>query len=266
VHKLHVALISLSPPIHTVLGTLTNKTKTSTRMMNKQILFLLLSAPAFAEAQQSQPKDTFGRRVSKTLNFLSPLQSLTIFPKEVPTTSPRDEFVPKFKAGLEAEKNARQFLAKERGFDDDDDEYVGQGWEKKSEESEKKRAEKEDQFVERAYDRAMEGFKETSSPAQVSSKGSKFQFVGVVQPPNSEKKVKWFARKRPSNSKWNVRLLHVNRETIVRDLFVNGKVDVFSKYVNSGKPRDELKEGEDPSASRRPLIEADYNIKKRSVL
>ena len=87
-----------------------------------------------------------------------------------------------------------------------------------------------------------------------------------MQPSDSAKKVKWYARKRPSNSKWNVRLLHLNKDVILRDLFMKGKIDVCAKYVNTGKPRDELKEGEDPSTPKRPLIEARYNIKKRSVL
>jgi hypothetical protein len=226
----------------------------------KQVALLLLSVPFLASAE---PKDTYmGRRVSQTLKFLSPLQSLTIFPKEIPTTTPRDDFLPKIKKGLEAEKNAREHVVKQSELNDEV-EYTGQGWEKRSEESEKTRAEMEDQYVQRAYDRAIEGFEE-AKPLKV--EGSKYQFVGVVQPRESGKKVKWYARKRPSSSKWNLRLLHVNRDVILRDLFVNGKVDVFAKYSNSGKPKDELKEGEDPSAPRRPLINAEYNIKKRSVL
>ena len=203
-----------------------------------------------------------GRRVSKTLQFLSPLQSLTLFPKEISTSTPRDEFVPKFKAGLAAEKAAREHVVKQRELSDDE-EYVGEGWEKRSEEAEKSRAERDDQFIEKSFDNAIAKFEEEPSAEM---KGSKFQFVGVVQPPNAEKKIKWYARKRPSNSKWNVRLLHVNRDVVVRDLFVNGKVDVFGKYVNTGEKLGELKEGEDPSTLRKPLIKADYSIKKRSVL
>jgi len=232
--------------------------------MNKQILLLLLSAPALVQAQKKPTDMNMGRKVSKTLKFISPLQSLTLFPKEIPTTTPREEFVPKFKAGLGAEKKAREKVLKDRELDNDA-EYVGKGWEKKSEEMETLRSEMEDQFVEKAYDEAIAGFDEVC-PAKVETSGSKLQFVGVVQPLDAEKKVQWYARKRPSNSKWNVRLLHVNRDVIVRDLFVNGKVDVFSKYANTGKPRDELNEGEDPSAPRRPLVEAEYNIKKKSLL
>lgn len=230
--------------------------------MNNQILLLVFSATAFSQAQEMN----MGRRVSKTLKFISPLQSLTLFPKEIPTTTPREEFVPKFKAGLGAEKKAREEVLKKNDLLDDP-EFVGKGWEKRSEEMESLRSEREDQFVEKSYDEAIAiaGFDEVS-PANLQTKGSNFQFVGVVQPLDAEKKVQWYARKRPSNSKWNMRLLHVDKGAIMRDMFVHKKIDVFAKYANTGKPRDAPKEGEDPSAPRRPLIEAEYNIKKRSLL
>ncbi len=211
-----------------------------------------------------------GKRVSQTLKFISPLQSLTIFPKEVEETSstPREKFLPKFKVGLEAEKKAKEFLLRRNSGFDDEDEFVGKGWEERAAERERVRAEKEDQFVEKAYDRAVAKMADDNGGPNVAGKGStsKYQFVGVIQPPGSEKKVKWYARKRPSSSKWNVRLLHANRDAIVRDLFVNGKVDVFAKYANTGKLRDVPKEGEDVPPTRRPLIQVDYNVKKRNML
>ena len=229
----------------------------------KQALFLALSAPLAVQVRSQQPNETFmGRKVSQTLKFLSPLQTLTLFPKETPAATPREIFLPKLKIGLAAEKIAREKVAKQIALDEEDD-YVGEGWETRSAESEKARAEAEDRFVERSYDRAIAGFEEVKSKK---INGSKYQFVGVVQPSDSAKKVKWYARKRPSNSKWNVRLLHLNKDVILRDLFMKGKIDVCAKYVNTGKPRDELMEGEDPSTPKRPLIEARYNIKKRSVL
>ena len=233
-------------------------------MMNKQIFFLLMTAPAFSQAQNQSKEMNMGRRVSKTLKFISPLQSLTLFPKEIPTTTPREEFVTKFKAGLGAEKKAREQILNKKDFADDP-EYVGKGWEKRSEEMERLKSEKEDRFVEKSYDEAIAGLKEVR-PESVQTKGSNLQFVGIVQPLDAENKVKWYARKRPSNSKWNMRLLHVDKGAVMRDLFVNKKIDVFAKYANTGKPRDALQEGEDPSTPRRPLIEADYNIKKRSLL
>jgi hypothetical protein len=233
----------------------------------KQQLFILLvcaSASAFVDAQ-TQAKDTLiGKRVSKTLQFLSPLQSLTIFPKDIPSSTPREQFLPKFKAGLEAEKEARERIIRQQELNDEP-EYVGKGWERKSEEKEKLRNMHEDRIIEKAYDDAIAKVEKTDSES-LNLKRSKYQFVGVVQPPNSSEKVKWYARKRPADSKWNVRLIHVNRDAVIRDLFVNGKVDVFAKYINTGKPRDAFKDGEDVSSPKRPLIEAEYSVKKRSLL
>lgn len=205
-----------------------------------------------------------GKRISKTLQFHSPLQSLTIGPKDVPLSTPRDRFIPKFKAGLEAEKKAREQIMKQRELDNDP-EYVGKGWERRSEEVEKLRSAKEDLFVEKSYDDAVANF-DVHDQTKTQQKRSKYQFVGIVQPPSSSEKVKWYARKRPADSKWNVRLIHVNRDAVIRDLFVNGEVDVFGKYVNTGKPRDPVKDGEDSSALKRPLIKAEYSVKKRSLL
>lgn len=233
--------------------------------MTRGTLITLLSLMAYAHGQ-TQPKDTYmGKRVSKTLQFHSPLNSLTIFPKDIPSSTPRDKFLPKFKAGLEAEKKAREHILKQRELGDEDPDYVGKGWERRSEEVEKLRSAREDLFVEKAYDNAIAKF-DADEQMNEQGKRSKYQFVGVVQPPSSNEKVKWYARKRPTGSKWNVRLIHVNRDAVIRDLFVNGEVDVFAKYVNTGKPRDPIKDGEDASVLRRPLIQAEYSIKKRNML
>ena len=234
--------------------------------MNKVALIILMASANISLARQQPPKEKYmGKRVSKTLRFASPLQSLTLFPKDVQTKTPRDEFLPKFKAALTAEKKAREVFSKQREVFDDNGINPGEAdWEKRVEDREKLREEREEQFVNKAVDRALSRFKETSRVMPKNQ--NKYQFVGVVQPPGSTKKVKWYARKRAEGSKWNVRLLHVNRDIIVRDMFVNGEIDLFAKYVNTGKPRDELQEGEDPRAPRRPLIEADYSVKKRTPL
>lgn len=234
--------------------------------MNKVfILIVMASASNVLARQQPSTEKVMGKRVSKTLRFASPLQTLTLFPKDVPTTTPREKFLPKFKAALSAEKKAREALAKQREFFDGNNINPGESdWDKRAEDREKVREEREEQFVSKAVDRALSRFKET--PDITSKNQNKYQFVGVVQPPGSAKKVKWYARKRAGGSKWNVRLLHVNRDVIVRDMFVSGEIDLFAKYINTGKPRDELQEGEDPKAPRRPMIEADYSIKKRTPL
>lgn len=229
------------------------------------VLWVAVVTGGFSKPQTS--KETYlGKRVSKILKFASPLQSLTLFPKEIPEKTPRDDFIPKFKAIHSAEKKARDIIAAKREASAANDEIiqVGPDWEKRAEDREKFREEMDEKLVNRAVDRALSKFK--SQPASSFENKNKFQFVGVIQPPGSRKKVKWYARKRPKYSKWNIRLLHVNKDIIVRDMFVSGEIDIFAKYVNTGKPRDELQEGEDPSAPRRPLIEADYSVKKRTPL
>lgn len=254
-------------------------------MAQLYISLLLLLSPLLAHAQKRSSSgsghgEIIGRRVTKTLQFLSPLQSLTIFPKEESSSSssnktPRDEFLPKFQAGLTAETKTKTHLAKRRELEDG---YGGAaaagintsspGWEKRMEERERQRAEKEEELVDRSWDRATAPFFEkrksgsvASTNAAAAAVASKYQFVGVIQPPDSEQKVKWYARKRPKDSKWNIRMVHVNRDAIIRDMFTSGKVDIMGKYVNTGEPLDEVKEGEVPSL--RPRIKGEYSVKPR---
>ncbi len=259
--------------------------------MSVTLLVLTAAATAVNAQRQTSGQQIMGRRVSKTLKMLSPLQSLTIFPKEKQSESDsgsdsdsapctqRDNFLPKFQAGLTAETKTRELLARRReldpNYDDDGVPLPGldEDWERKLMEKERLREEKEDGIVDRAWDRATAPFEKkenndkSSSSSSSSSSLSKYQFVGVVQPPNngSDKKVKWYARKRPSGSKWNVRMIHVNRDAIIRDMFTSGKVDIMGKYVNTGVDKSiEVKEGEQPSL--KPLIKGEYSVKPRSLL
>ena len=243
------------------------------------LVSLIVSNSVCVEAQKrsngsSSTAEIMGRRVSKTLRILSPLQSLTIFPKETEeskTTTPRDDFLPKFQAGMTAETKVKERLARRREFlssnDNDDSIGSGEGWEKRLAERERLRDEQDEEIVEGAWDRATAPFQNKGTTVSTTSTGavskSPYQFVGVIQPPNSSQKVKWYARKRPTGSKWNIRMIHVNKDAIIRDMFTNGKVDVMGKYVNTGKPFDEVKEGEKPSL--RPLIKGEYIVKPRSM-
>lgn len=210
--------------------------------------------------------EIMGRRVSKTLQILSPLQSLTFFSKETEssTTTPRDDFLPKFQTGLTAETKTKERLARRRELlSANEDIGSGEGWEKRLEERERIRDEQEAQIVDEVWDKATAPFQKKGGAGSASAPNSKYQFVGVIQPPASDQKVKWYARKRPTGSKWNIRMIHVNKDAIIRDMFTSGKVDVMGKYVNTGKPLDEMKEGENPSM--RPLIKGEYIVKPRSM-
>lgn len=234
---------------------------------NALLLHVALFSTIAVSAQKRPPTtgEIMGRRVTKTLKILSPLQSLTFFQEDetAETTTPRDDFLPKFQAGLTTETKTREQLARRREMLTNDEISAGSdGWGKEMEERERDRSEKEEEIVDKAWDHVTAPFQKTPDTSAVSSSGSKYQFVGVIQPPNSEKKVKWYARKRLTGSKWNVRMLHVNKDAIVRDMFTSGKVDIMGKYVNTGKSADEVKEGEQPSL--RPLIKGEYSVKPRT--
>lgn len=239
------------------------------------VSLIISNSVYYVDAQKRSNGSTgeiMGRRVSKTLQILSPLQSLTIFPKEIEesstTTAPRDAFLPKFQAGMTAETKMKERLARRRELlsssnDSDDTIGSGEGWEKRLAERERLRDEQDEEIVEGAWDRATALFQSTPSTSTGVVSKSPYQFVGVIQPPNNSQKVKWYARKRPTGSTWNIRMIHVNKDAIIRDMFTNGKVDVMGKYVNTGKPFDEVKEGEKPSL--RPLIKGEYVVKPRSM-
>merc|ERR1712238_213051 len=122
---------------------------------------------------------------NKILNFASPLQTFTIYPKEkvIEEKSPRERYVPKLKAGLAAERKAKIIIkAKEQYNMDNDDDYIGEGWDKKS--AQKYKEEENDLKLERAFDRAVAPFSKsrifTSIKKNTPSKKSSLQFVGLV--------------------------------------------------------------------------------------
>lgn len=66
------------------------------------------------------------------------------------------------------------------------------------------------------------------------SNEQKYQFVGVIEEADdkasSEAAISWYARPKPKNARWSMRLIHVNREAVLKDLFDQGKLDVYGKY------------------------------------
>ena len=81
-----------------------------------------------------------------------------------------------------------------------------------------------------------------------------YQFVGVVKR-RSDKPISWYARKKPADAKWSVRLVHVNQDAIIKDLFNRGKIDIFAKYKNTGKVDEE---------TNVPVITSKYEVRERS--
>jgi hypothetical protein len=227
----------------------------------------------------------------RTLQFASPLQTLTLFPKSsdddtsVEVKTPRQAFLPKFAAGLSAERRVKERIAAQRKQqlmeenammeDDDGGAAYSSEWDKQSEEAERQGMLMEELRMERAHDRAVAKVERASSETAMAcsignKKKSKFQFVGVIK---GNDEIEWFAQKKKNPNSWNVRLVHVNKDALIRDLFVRGKVDIYGKYVNTGKLADPIPEteaGEEQSSASnklrigRPLIEAQYSVRERS--
>jgi hypothetical protein len=194
---------------------------------------------------------------AKMLRFASPLQSLTIPDPEVKEvlTTKRARFLPRFKAGLQAEVDARRELAAKRTSEIQDAATSGSDWAQKALESDRARRAKEDGVAEQAFDKAVSQFDKKSKKGPKAGKSSNnYQFVGVVNR-KGDKPITWYARPKPSDSKWSVRLLHVNQDAIIKDLFNRGKIDIFAKYKNTGSTDEETKA---------PIVTSNYQVKERS--
>ena len=220
------------------------------------------------------------------LQFTSPIQSYTIFDKSVLSStdyaSPRRKFLPRFRAGLMAERSTKQELMDEqrRGIGHDEDTDVSSGsWAEASAAADERKKKAKELRLESAFDAAVEDYDKRVSSRSASQEKSgtsaiKYQFVGVVNNGESGKgSVTWYARSKPRNSKWNVRVVHVNRDAVLRDLFVKGKIDVYGKYTNKGideaafaaaETSGEDAEGEMEQPGMKPLIQGEYTVKERS--
>lgn len=200
------------------------------------------------------------------LRFASPLQSLTIPDREAKEEleTNREGFLPKFTAGLKAEMEARRSLAAGRTADlQAAATSNSKDWAEHIIDSEQTRREREDEVVEQAFDRAVSDFTSAkkAKPSSAPEPANGFQFVGVINHrgaksgDGNKKPIKWYARSKPTGSKWSVRLVHVNQDAIIKDLFSRGKVDIFAKYKNTGKLDEETKA---------PIVTSTYEVRERS--
>lgn len=196
----------------------------------------------------------------RSLRFASPLQSLTIPDPEVKETakSSREKFIPKFKSGLQAEVATRRALAAQKTKQMQAAAIAGENWAEEAAASDRNKRKRDERIVERAFDKAMAQGEDASSEVAAppsKSPNNSYQFVGVINNKVSDKPITWYARKKPAHAKWSVRLVHVNRDAIIKDLFNRGKVDVFAKYTNSGTVDEETKA---------PIILKKYSVRERS--
>lgn len=222
----------------------------------------------------------------REVQFVSPLQSLTIpDPEHVEKQSkassddelqmgiletPRRRFLPRFLAGLQAENTVREQIAMGQISTDDgsDDglEVSGKDWVGKTKAAEERRRRKEDAIIEQGYDAAMAQYDAQTASAVTpkSENPNKFQFVGLLDRTNPKKPITWHARPKPAGAKWSVRLVHVNKDAVVKDLFNQGKVDIFAKYTNTGKFQVKG-EGDAAKQTNIPIVTSKYEVRERSI-
>jgi hypothetical protein len=192
------------------------------------------------------------------LRFASPLQSLTIWDEQLENATPRSRFLPKFRAGLKAEVETRRALNARNEQVLVKLEQQGGDWAKNAAALERRQRREENRLCEEAYDEAIKSFTSQQKESLKKAGGSKsqYQFVGIINSKSSTSKpVTWYARKRPANGNWSVRLVHVNRDAIIKDLFNRGKVDVFARYKNTG---------ESDEGTNQRIVKVDYIVKERS--
>mmetsp|Transcript_22460 Transcript_22460/g.53017 ORF Transcript_22460/g.53017 Transcript_22460/m.53017 type:complete len:337 (+) Transcript_22460:157-1167(+) len=226
------------------------------------------------------------------LRFASPLQSLTIPDPEVlekvPDSSlpadseevpkiqramctPRKQFLKRFTQGLRAEKTAREKLALGMvSVEDEAFDASGKDWVNRAKTADEKRRRKENAYVESAHDAAVAKYDAAlAKSTEYPQNPNKYQFVGLVDRNNKEKPVSWHARPKPENSKWSVRLVHVNKDTIIKDLFDRGKIDIFAKYTNTGRQVETVEKGEDGTTVTKktniPIVTTKYEVRERSL-
>lgn len=219
----------------------------------------------------------------REIRFVSPLQSLTIPDPElletVPDASskgqgaletPRRRFLPRFLAGLRAEDTVRQKLAvgQIKVTDDEVEEadISGEDWVGKAKVAQERRKRKEDTLIEAGYDAAIAKYESSAASALTIPKAqnpNKYQFVGLIDKSNPKKPITWHARPKPANAKWSIRLVHVNKDAIVKDLFDRGKIDIFAKYTNTGKMKTKG-EGDAAKPTNIPIVSSKYEARERS--
>ena len=254
----------LSPSLEVFLFSESNCIESTTTMMPRPACLVLLTIclPLTAAV--------------RNLRIASPLQTLTLWDK--PPSTPRSRFLPRFKAGLQAEAEVRKEATQATETPEANAVVGGESssnWAQQAARADRKRKARVEQAAARAFEQAFAQADQQEdtdaavvSTATTTPRSSKYQFVGVVNPRNrrqgdgsssSKPPITWYARPKTGDSPWSVRLVHVNQRAVVYDLFRRGKVDLFAKYQNQGKVVTE--EG---VTTRQPIIKAEYVVRERS--
>lgn len=203
------------------------------------------------------------------LEIASPLQSLTIPEHDdatitIPLTA-RGRFLQKIQAGLRAEQQLvqqqQETAAQDTAIAVDTSK---QDWAHDASSQARRRQLNDERMLEEAFDKAVAPYDEQLNNIQrqqlKQKKQHKYQLVGVIQPQQdsqnkNSKPIQWYARLKPANSHWSVRLIHVNQDAAVYDLFRRGRVDLLGKYDNTGITDE---------TTGLPVIRSHYAVRERS--
>jgi hypothetical protein len=196
----------------------------------------------------------------KSLRIVSPLQALTIWDHEVKPSTPRLRFLARFRAGLVAEAQARRQGSNQnqqlRTLTWNNDDQSKEQWAATAARVDRQQLRAQEDQVEEAFDRAV-ALVSNQSQSLTSKSSSPFQFVGVIgqEAAKNDNVITWYARRKPAAALWTVRLIHVNRDAILKDLYQGKKIDFYAKYQSKGSTE----------ASKQPVVAtAQYLVRERS--
>ena len=199
----------------------------------------------------------------RELRIASPLTALTIWDNhdvmERPQTH-RSRFLPRFRAGLKAEAKASKQAADELSSKKARVSIDRADWAQQVAASDRRLQRAQAKAMEKAYDQAVAKYNDMQTDSSVDShshrrSSNKYQFVGVVNAKETDDPITWYARHKPTQAKWSVRLVHIDRRAIIKDLINRGKIDLFARYENTGQRNTE---------TRLPMVEAKYAVRERS--
>ena len=228
----------------------------------------------------------------RKLQIAIPLQALTIWDPEcqqeqqlaagdegtaAAAPTHRGRFLPRFRAGLQAEVATRQTILEQQqqqtagvAVAPADTAAVStvsnnKNWASRAKAIDMQRARVTEERVEQAHDQAVAQYdaqlQELLEQQMKTKNANQFQFVGVINSAtgtttaDSKPPITWYARKKPTNARWSMRLVHVNREAILKDLYNRGKIDIFGRYENT-QERD--------AKTGQPIVSAKYTVRERS--
>jgi len=253
----------------------------SSPLLSLTTLLLLSSHQCNASSTSNNPSSSATKDPFRDVIFASPLKTLTIFDKPS-RVSARSRFLKKFQGGIESESRIRRaILGEERkkkkdeadgqlleddeeGYEEVGEYYQGSEWADSTQALEDSAKEMKTKRIQDAFEEGFNSVNVTPEEDTICSPRSQndYQFTGVVMP-HKGNKVKWYARKKPKNADWSVRMVHVDKAAVLRDLFVRGKVDIYAEYKNRGIPLPVEEEG-DEVKKLGAIIEPKYTAKERS--